>query len=277
LLSGIDVPALATLPSKLDATLLISQRNLPRHVMQVLAASNNRYFCLARGKGQLHVYGAKAFSADPEVVNGTGVRVSLSPTPDPLPTMTDANEKEIANEFQAKLLRYRMVNHRRVCAAQVNTRDFVPAMRDEVRAWLAPICDCPDLQKSVSNSLLQQSREVEGARLADDRCLVAEAALFFCHKENTGHFFVGDLAECVNTLLAGRHEDRALTDKMVGLLLRALGIRGQRVVKGYKIMLTDSVRRQIHEVARGYQVLPVQDGIARCRHCPEEKANGRPK
>jgi hypothetical protein len=210
-------------------------------------------------------------------VNGTGVRVSLSPAPDLLPTMTDADEKNIANDFQAKLLRCRMVNHRRVCDAAVNTRDFVPAMRDEVRVWLAPICDCPDLQKSVSNSLSQQSREIEGARLADDRCVVAEAALFFCHKPNTEHFFVGDLAECVNTLLEGRHEDRVLTDKMVGSLLRALGIQGQRVVKGYKIMLTDSVRQQIHGVARAYQVLSVQDGIARCRHCPEEKANRRTK
>jgi hypothetical protein len=243
--------------------------------MQVLLASNYRYFCLARGNGQLHTYGAKVFSADPESVNGTGVRVSLSPASGPLPTMTDADEKKIANDLQAKLLRYRMVNHRRVAAAPVDTRDFVPAMRDEVRAWLAPVFDCPDLRKSVSNSLSQQSQEIEEGRLADDRCLVAEAALFFCHKANTEHFFVGDLAECVNTLLAGRHEDRVLTDKMAGLLLRALGIQGHRVVKGYKIMLTDSVRQQIHEVARAYQVLSVQDGIARCRHCPEEKANGR--
>jgi hypothetical protein len=168
-----------------------------------------------------------------------------------------------------------MVNHRRVRDAQLDLRDFVPVMRDEVRAWLAPICDCPDLQKSVSRSLLQQSREAEGARLSDERCVVAEAALFFCHKANTEHFFVGDLAECVNTLLKGRHEDRVVTDKMVGLLLRALGIHGQRVVKGYRILLTDAVREQIHRIARAYQVLSVQDGVARCRHCPGGKVNGR--
>jgi hypothetical protein len=224
-------------------------------------ASNNRYFHIARGNRQLHVYGPKAFSADPEIVNGTGVRVSLSPSPDPLPTITDADEKESSTGLQAKLLRFRMVNHWRVRDAQVNTKQFVPAMRDEARAWLAPICDCPDLQKSVSNSLLQQSQEIKGARLTDDRCLVAEAALFFCHKNNTEHFFVGDLAECVNTLLEGRHEDRALTDRMIGSLLRALGIQSQRVVKGYKIMLTDSVRQRIHEVARAYEVISVQDGI----------------
>lgn len=272
LLSDIDVPALATLPSQLDPTLLIGQRDLPRVVMRVLAASNLRHFSVARGNGRLHSYGAKAFSANPESVPGTGVRVSLSPAQDPLPTLTDVQETEVANDFQAKLLRYRMVNHARVGNAQLDTRDFVPAMREEVRAWLAPIFDCPDLRKSVCSSLLQQSREAEGDRLSDDRCIVAEAALFFCHTSDTDHFCIGDLAETVNDLLKGRHEDRVLTDKKVGLLLRDLGLHGQRVVKGYRIVLTDSVREQIHEIARAYQVLPVQDGVSRCGHCSRGKA-----
>ena len=275
LLGDIDMAALGTLPSQLEATLLINQRNLAQRVTRILLASNNRHFCIARGNGRLNAYGAKAFSTDPEFADGIGVHLSLSPAQDPLPTLTDADEKEITNDFQTKLLRYRMVNHRRVRDAQLDFRDFVPAMRDEVRTWLAPICDCPDLQKSVSSSLLQQSREAEGDRLSDDRCMVAEAALFFCHKAKTEHFFVGDLAECVNTLLKGRHEDRALTDKMVGLLLRALGIHGRRVVQGYRILLTDAVREQIHGIARAYQVLSAQDGVPGCRHCPGGKVNGR--
>jgi hypothetical protein len=268
LLGDVDMAALATLPRQLDATLLINQRNLAPRVTRILQASNNRHFCIARGTGQLNAFGAKAFSADAEFADGIGMHLSLSPAQDPLPTLTDADEKEIANDFQAKLLRYRMVHHRRVRDAQPNLRDFVPVMRDEVRAWLAPICDCPDLQKSVLTSLLQQSREAEGARLSDDRCVVAEAALFFCHKADTEYFFVGDLAQVVNALLKGRHEDRTLTDKMVGLLLRTLGIHSRRVVKGYRISLTEGVREQLHRIARAYKVFSVQDGIARCPQCP---------
>jgi hypothetical protein len=273
LLSDVDVPALATLPRHLDPALLIGQRNLPRQVMRVLLASDNHYFYIARGDRQLHAYGAKALSVDPESVRDIGMRVTLSPALDVLPMLTDTAEEESANDFQAKLLRFRMVNHHRVCAAQIDTRAFVPAMRDEVRAWLAPVCDCSDLQKTVSNYLLRQSREIEGARLADDLCLAAEAALFFCHKADTQQFFVGELAECVNTLLEGRHEDRVLTDKKVGLLLGALGIHGQRVAKGYRILLTDSVREQIHAAARDYQVPPTQDGVARCRLCAAKSSN----
>jgi hypothetical protein len=274
LLSDLNVPALATLPRDLDPTLLIGQRNLPRQVVRVLVASNNHRFYIARGRSQLHAYGAKALSANPESVNELDVRVTVSPALKELPMLTDAAERDFADDFQAKLLRYRMVNRQRVSAAQIDIRDFVPAMRDEARAWLAPICDCPDLQRTVSGCLLQQSREVATAGLADDRCLVAEAALFFCHEATTEQFFVGDLAERVNDLLKGRHEDRALTAKKVGLLLRALGIHGERVVKGYRILLTDSVREQIHAAARDYQVPPVQDGVARCRSCHGKKSNG---
>jgi hypothetical protein len=55
-----------------------------------------------------HAYGAKAFASVPEFADATGVRVSLSPVQEPLPTVTDATEREIANDFQSKLLRFRM-------------------------------------------------------------------------------------------------------------------------------------------------------------------------
>lgn len=87
-------------------------------------AARNLPFCVARGNGQLNAFGAKAFSADPEFADGIGVHVSLSPAQDPLPPLTDSDEKEITNDFQAKLLRYRMVNHRRVREAQVDLRGF---------------------------------------------------------------------------------------------------------------------------------------------------------
>jgi hypothetical protein len=275
LLSDFDVAALSTLPSNLDPTLLVNQRNLGRCLTRVLLASNDRHFRVARGKGEIHAYGAKAFASVPEFASGTGVRISLPPIQELLPTLTNAEETDIAADLQAKLLRYRLVNYRRVSQVELDTSDFVPAMREEIRAWLAPICDCAGLQKVVSNFLLQQSREAEGDRMSDDRCVVAETALFFCHRPNTGHFFVGELAKMVNTLLTGRHDDRALTDKKVGLLLRALGIHGERVVQGYKVSLTDAVRERIHRVATSYRVVSMKDGVARCAQCSVEGFCGK--
>jgi hypothetical protein len=99
LLGDIDMGALGTLPSDVAANLLINQRNLAQRVTRILLASNNRHFCIARGNGQLNVYGAKAFSADPERADGLGVHISLSPAQDPLPALTDTDEKELTKDF----------------------------------------------------------------------------------------------------------------------------------------------------------------------------------
>lgn len=267
LLSDFDVAALSTLPRNLDPTLLVNQRDLGRRLTRVLLATNDRYFRVARGKGEIHANGAKAFASVPEFANGAGVRISLPPVQELLPTLTYKEETELADDFQAKLLRYRLVNYWSVSQVQLDIGDLVPAMREEARAWLAPVNACPGLYKDVSNILLQQSHEAEGDRMFDDRCVVAEAALFFCHRSDTDHFFVGELAEIVNTLLTGRHDDRVLSDKKVGLLLRALGIHAERVVRGFKVSLTNLVREQIHRVAKSYQVVSTQDGIVRCNYC----------
>src|SRR5713226_6498658 len=264
LLADLDLAALATLPSQLGATLLINQRQLGRRVTRALLASNYRHFHVARGNGWLDLPGAKAFSCNGWSESECGVRVSLSPAQDPLPVLTDAEERTVTQDFQSRLLRYRMLYHARVRDARIDCSGFVPAMRDEAHTWLAPICDCPELSQAVLEGLLRQSRETAGSRFFDPTCVAVEAALFFCHKEDTNHVFIGELTETVNTLLQGRHEDSKLSEKKVALLLRDLGIHGERVTKGYKIVLTDAVRERVHQLAHAYQVLPVQDGVSRC-------------
>ena len=270
LLGDVDFEGLATLPNRLGATLLINQRDLGRRVKRALLASNRRHFCVARGRGRLDLYGAKAFSCEEVLMDGHGLRVSVSPAQDPLPFLTDSEEEVIAQSFQARLLRYRMVHYERVRDSEVDCGAFVPEMRDEALTWLAPIFDCRDLSKSVFEEILRQSREAAEARFFDPKCVVAEAALAFCHKTDAAHFFVGELAEIVNALLKGRHEESNLSAKRVGLVLRDLGVHGERVAEGYKIVLTDVVRERIHQLAFDYRVLSLEDGVHRCRYCREE-------
>jgi hypothetical protein len=137
-----------------------------------------------------------------------------------------------------------MLKYSHVRDAHIDTHNVIPSMRDEARAWLAPICDCPDLLQSVKTSLVQESRQVEEERFTDDLHVAAEAALFFCHKPGAQHIFVRDLAQQVNLLLEGGHETHSVTPKMAGSLLRKLGIRGERITAGYKIELSESLRQQ---------------------------------
>ena len=275
LLGDLDVAALTTLPSQLHATLLINQPDLDRRVRRTLLASNNRYFCLARGKGPMNIYGAKALACDSWSLEDAGPRISLCPSQRPLPVLTDIQEQAITADLQSKLLRYRMLCHRQVGERKIDVGEFPPSMRDEVRTWLAPICNCSDLQKRVAHWLSGRSEDLAGSRLCDPKCVVAEAALMFCHRRNTEYFYVRELREKANDLLLGRHENLRLEDRKVGSLLRDLGLRGKRVTGGYRIKLIDSVREQIHRIANSYQVVSIQDGTTRCPYCVSGKPNGK--
>jgi len=267
LLGDVDMAALATLPAQLAPTLLLDQRGLRPGVTRVLLASRNRHFRVARGKRFLELYGAKVFTADAGSMAAPGIEVCISPSAHPRPLLTEAAEEEIATDLQAKLLRYRMVNHRRVRNAKVDCEKFFPMTCEEAHAWLAPLCDCPDLRDTISDYLLEISQEAAGHRFTDLRCVVSEGALSFCHEPDRQQFFIRELAERTNALLKGRHAETELTDKKVGSVLRDLGIRGQRVTAGYKVLLSEAIRERIHSIARSYQVLSIQDGVVRCQHC----------
>jgi hypothetical protein len=267
LLGDLDVGAISTLPSNLDPTLLLKQEKIGRRLTQVLHASSDRHFVIARGRGAIHAYGAKAIASAFEPSERLIVQLSLTPMQELRSILTVADEKRIANDFQAKLLRYRLVNRRDMSDVQIDVGDFVSAMRDEVRAWLAPISNCPELCQAVRTFLLQLSRDSEKEMITDDRCVVAEAALVFCHTANIDHFLIAELAGAVNDLLIGRHEDRTLSSKKVGTLLRTLGITAQRMVKGYTVFLTDDVRKEIHQIASAYRVASALDGVERCQYC----------
>lgn len=269
LVGDVDRAALATLPTRLGATLLIDQRQLNRGVTRTLLASTHRDFHVTRGCRCVDIYGAKAFSCDVRPADGDeiGLSVFLAPAPNPLPILTEAEARAARENFQAQLSRYRMVYHAHVGCAEVDCGRFVPAMRDQAFTWLAPICDCADLRQSVVEALSRQSREAAGKRFSDLKCIAIEAALAFCHQEGVERFFVGEVAESMNDLLQGRHENSKVSPKRAGALLGDVGIFRDRVTKGYKITLTDAVREQIHQLASAYQVLSVQDGVRRCGHC----------
>jgi len=269
LLGDVDLAGLAKLPRRLGATLLINQRELGGRIRRALIASTWRHFSVLRGGGHLDLFGAKALSCGDVCPDQCGFDVTLSPAQDLLPLLTDAAQESTARSMQSRLLRYRMVHYERVRGKIVDCGAFVSEMRDHARTWLAPICDCSALADSVTEEILRQSAVVAGNRFFEPRCVVAEAALYFCHKPGAVGFFVGELAEKANALLAGRHEDLTLSPKQVGLVLRGLGLHGQRVAEGYKVGLTDAVRQRIHSVASDYRVLSLDDGVRRCLFCPE--------
>ena len=274
LLGHLDLASLSTLPKRLNPTLLVHEEKLVNNVARILETSRNRDLAIPFGKSWIHAYGAKVLFSDSMSVKASELRIHLAPTAGALPELKEDVEEAIAADFQAKLLRYRLEYLNRVRDSNFDYSNFNPDVQDNARALLTPLGDCNELRESVLTSLRFQNKEVAGARFTDLDCLVVEAALTFCHDPSKEAVFVQEMADVVNAILSGRHEDQTATSKAVGQALRGFGLAAERVTRGYRIDLTNSNREKIHRLAEEHDVPSIKDGIERCDHCQPREDSG---
>jgi hypothetical protein len=170
----------------------------------------------------------------------------------------------IANEFQPKLLAYRAANH-----LAVNRSTFdLPALSSEIRVLARTLGACvvgaPEIQADLKRILESYDAEVQAEQCCDVRCVAIEALLAFCHTRPDAKIYVGEVTRSVDEIQQSRGEAGALTARQIGEILRLLGIDSKRDGKGYSIVLTEKVRREVHEFARDFLVAPSEEGEAPC-------------
>ncbi len=267
LLGRLDLAALSTLPEGLEATLLIHEEKLPRSLTRILDTSRYRDIKIPLKKSWIHAYGARVLFSDPMALDAAALRIDLSSVGG-MPELKDDVERTIAADFQAKLLRYRMVQYDAVKGSHFNSSDFVPQMQEVVRALITPLIDCGEFRESILSSLTSRNKDCAGARFTDLNCLVIEAALAFCHDSIKEAFFVKDIADAADAILEGRHEDSKISPKAAGQTLRGLGLFPERVTNGYQLTLSDVHREKIHGLAQEYNVPSLDEGTRRCDYCP---------
>lgn len=268
LLADLGLMALRSLPAGLRVTLLINQADLAPKVERALLTSTRRSFHLATGNQPMNIFGAQALYCD-SLGGQVGLNVSINPARRQLPRLTEIEERAAADEFQARLLAYRMIQHPQVQKREIDAEAIGSGLSDQLRTWSAAIPEHSDLQQSVLEAFTECRDAASAERFEDPNCLVAEAALMFCHRTGAEHFFVGELAEKVNDLLAGRRADCRLEDRKVGSVLRKLDIQAERATNGFRVKLDQAMRKRIHRIAAAYQSLSVQPQKLRCGHCKE--------
>ena len=116
----------------------------------------------------------------------------------------------------------------------------------------------------------QQDR-FRGDRWVEPRCVVIEAILSRCHRqEQEGNVVrVGEIAQDVAAILQGRGKAVKLEPRAVGATLRILGLIAKRYSHGYGFALTESFSRRIHGLARQLDVASVLEGRRMCSQCVE--------
>src|SRR5207248_717498 len=269
LVGDLDIASLATLPTGLRVTLLINQADLSPRVEKALQASTRQDLNVVSGNRSLNIFGARAlrgsFPSDQ-----VGISLSITPRRRVLPGFNETEDRARSDEFQSRLLAYRMDNVAQVRKFTLNAASIYLGIADQMTAWLASLPKDSEVEKSLFLSFAECQERRSAARFEDPKCLVAEAALLFSHRTGAEHFYVRELAEKVNDLLLGRHADVKLEHRKIGSVLKNLGIRTHRVTKGYRVKLDENMRKRIHSVADSYRVLSITPKTKHCVHCIDE-------
>jgi hypothetical protein len=198
----------------------------------------------------------------------------------PLPTLDAHTLDQIAEEFQGKLLLYRLQNARKVRASTFDLPELGLRFRDPARCLGACVADAAELQKLVGQLFREQKTEMQTGEDAELNSAVIEALLNLCHNPGKQTLAVAEIATAANKILERRGETIQLQPRPLGDRLRHLEFDTHRLgsrARGFN--LVNSTRKCIHDLAMTHQLLGAANQSVDCRVCttmfPNEEEKGR--
>ena len=181
--------------------------------------------------------------------------------------------REVSLDLQAKLLAYRLRNFVKIQHSDFDAPQLALPTREIARALGDCIVDDRELQSRIISLLEEQDEDARVRRTSTFEAVVVEAALAFCHeKEKRDWAYVNEFATVANAILKGRGEQIKLEPRAVGDVLRSVGLFTRRLGRaGRGVLLVSEVRQKIHELAWGFCVRSIDDGVDRCKFCGDAR------
>jgi hypothetical protein len=272
LLTQVTAAGLRALPTEWDLTLLIHQSELSAEAARVLSIGRKPLGFIPRGGRVLDFHCVVATYTELGSTCGSGAIPSLEigviPARQGLPILDDAMREKIANNFQPKLLAYRLANFSKVLNSTFDASELTTSMQELAQNLSACTPDDPDLQAQVPELLRTQDQETRSAAWLDINTVIIEAILASIHAGKQDCIYLGEIAKAAETILWGREEDRKLAAREIGTRLRLLELVTEpRNSKGIRLLLTTELSRRIHELAYKFSVPSIENSAKRCLHC----------
>jgi hypothetical protein len=192
----------------MQPTLLTEIFQPTRRVLDLLRASTRHGAFVAAGGKAMDAFCAKiVFASEPlrdPARAGFPLELVLPPTREYLPPISAPEAESIATEYQAKLLRYRLLNRAKVRAPTFDMNQFTVPMQELAYSLAASIVDDDELQSRIVTFLKPLDCEILVDRESLLQAIVLEVLLARCHSTNGKDFPVMDMTGNVNTVLLGR-------------------------------------------------------------------------
>jgi hypothetical protein len=272
LLTDVSVAGLQALPSGWDFSLLISQSELSVGLQRLLSNARKSIGFVPR-RGQLLKFRcAVATYAELNGISHSGLIPSLeipvltaSQRP---PLLNAATRQQITEDFQPKLLRFRLEKFSKALNSRFETPELTPSMQELAVGLTACTPDDPELQAQVPGFLRAQDREMQSAAWLDINFVLIETILASIHDGKKHSLYVAEIAEEAEVILSARGENRKLQPRAIGPRLGALGLNTEpRDRKGIRLVLSENLSRLVHDLALRFSVPLSQKYLEHCDFC----------
>jgi hypothetical protein len=269
-ISGANAADLRRLTSQLPATLLLLLPASGQRTREWLAASSWPDFPQARSGRLVRTVGAKVIVSDAPVgrFNGSFVEIPVVPNTRPLPPLDAKARREIAQEFLPKLLQFRVDCWRGRFAEDADVDGPADGTASALRS---SIVDSPQLKQHLA-LLMEAEPELSDRRLGDSRVVLLQSLLLRCHEPGRDELHVAEIAADVNTILDDQGAISPLSPRLVGGLLKDVGLFTHRLGKnGRGLRLDLATRRMIHRLADTHNVPSANQPFTGCNECADSQ------
>jgi len=265
-----------SLPMQLSLTLLLVQQGLRPKMQRLFRASSYRGLHMPGNRGSVvDLYGSKAIfcgnDAAVDTSSGGVIHVSVAPSQLQSSVLDEQLENEIANDFQPRLLMYRLKNVPNAREPRVDISKFTFATRQLARTLAGCFPGDSELARDTAELLRPQDEEIRGQRSVDVNCAIVEILWGYIHEGKEREVRVDELAKDANALLRSRGEILEYSAEGVGWRLHGLNIPRHTSSSGRQVLLGRDTSQIVHRLAQAYDMPCSQRVKAGCPDCKRAK------
>lgn len=279
LIAGSIPSWLYSLPALLRPTLLLDELRLDgtqhSYALECWLRAGNAHGVPVAVRGELvDGFGAKVLCsrqpASDSALASRALHISMIPSCKKLQALDEEAVQRIADDFQARLLMFRLKHYREFRPEPADLSRFSPRMRDMACALLLPLRDIKEALAPLYDALEEQLRQAVIEKAAEPEALVIMALFSYCHQPETSTVLVGQVASLVNAERKRIGEEADLKPRAVGSILKSLGLTTDKLGSfGRGLRLTDTVKRRIHQLLQSYNLGTNDSRTSGCVLCEE--------
>jgi hypothetical protein len=196
-----------SLPALLRPTLLLDELQLSgtQHswALECWLRAGNAHGVPVAVRGQLvDGFGAKVLCsrqpASDSALASRALHISMIPSCKNLQALDEETVQRIADDFQARLLMFRLQHYREFQPEPIDHSQFNPRIRDMVCALLLPLRGEKEFLAPLYEALEEQLRQAAIEKADEPEALVTIALFCYCHDAEFSAVLVGQIAAKVN-------------------------------------------------------------------------------